>query len=153
MIDHDYAAYLVAMNPSCCVSTDLGCDRGFVSQIQQKAARLRPNMPTAVVADWIWIDIYQNIPENGNDPETLLDSFVLAYRLLQDDSDRGFRGVITTSLQEVLWKCLFVTRNTHYILCGSGKRATVYVEESGGTVVLATALHHQDNSKALKSVH
>ncbi len=49
----------------------------------------------------------------------------LAHRIIADESMRSFKSVRTTLLQEPHKNCIFLTRNTAYILNGPGTRVSI----------------------------
>lgn len=108
------------------VHSDFGCSEQSVPAMIEYVKHQLPDYPSCVVADWKWVDMNAShedeemLAEHGFKPSALL-----AHRVISDDCMRGFKSVRTTLLKELHKNCIFVTRNTAYILTGPGKRVSV----------------------------
>jgi len=105
---------------------DFGCSqRSVPTMIEYIKKHLSP-YPYCVVADWKWIDmnasqeIRESLGNYGFKPSALL-----ARRVITDERMRPFKSVRTTLLQGFHKNCIFLTRNTAYILSGPGTRVSV----------------------------
>lgn len=108
------------------VHSDFGCSEQSVPAMIEYVKSHFPDYPCCVVADWKWVnmkappEVHEMLGEHGLKP-----SAVLAHRVVSDDSMRGFKSVRTTLLKELHKNCIFLTRNTAYILIEPGKRVSV----------------------------
>lgn len=107
---------------------DFGCSQNDVPKMILLGKQLFPTKPYRVVSHWCWADLELNdslaekVKEQGMQP-----SFVYADKIIEDETatwDKGL-AIKTTLLVEFCHNCLFVTRNTIYILVGAGSRMTV----------------------------
>ena len=105
---------------------DFGCSQQSVpAMIEYVKAHLSP-YPYSVVADWKWVDM-----DASQETRESLDSYGLkpcalfANRVITDELMRPFKSVRTTILQGFHENCIFLTRNTAYILTGPGTRVSI----------------------------
>ena len=105
---------------------DFGCHE---NKVAEKIAYVKKHLSGylyCVVADWIWIDINVS-PENLKRFQVrgIKPSFVYAHKVIEDEAQRPFVSVRTTFLQDFHENCIFLSRNTAYILCGKGTRVSI----------------------------
>lgn len=107
---------------------DFGCNEADVDAMIARAKELFPNKPYCIVTSWCWADISSDqafmgaVRELGSEP-----CFIYADCVLADEIGRIAKGsfVKTSLLVSFHHNCIFSTRNTLYILVGSGTRMTV----------------------------
>lgn len=105
---------------------DFGCDESSVPEIIAYIKEHLPSYPYCVIADWVWIDInvkpevLKQFNERGLKP-----SFIYAHKVIDDETQRPFEFVRTTYLQDFRENCIFLSRNTAYILQGQGTRVSI----------------------------
>jgi hypothetical protein len=107
---------------------DFGCTEEDLPSKIQLAKAMFPEKPYCAVAKWCWGDLdvspgmAEEISQAGMQP-----SFVFANEIVEDEAGRWNKGlsVKTTLLVGFHERCLFVTRNTAYILVETGSRMTV----------------------------
>lgn len=110
---------------------EYGCSTAAIPKMIAAAKVLYPQKPYCVIAEWVWADI--DLPSEQVERLKGLDlcpSFVRAGRVLDDEARRAHivNSVRSTALVEFHRNALFITRNTSYILCGSGSRVTISPE-------------------------
>jgi len=105
---------------------DFGCSqRSVPTMIKYIKKHLSP-YPYCVVADWKWIDMNASEKTRESlDSYGLKPSALLARRVITDERMRPFESVRTTLLQGFHKNCIFLTRNTAYILSGPGTRVSI----------------------------
>ncbi len=108
---------------------DFGCTEGDIDKMIAHAKEKFPAKPYRVVSNWCWgdlevapgqVDIFHR--------KDVLPCFIYANKIIQDERapwDKGL-SVRTTLLVEFHRDCIFTTRNSNYILVGSGSRMTVH---------------------------
>lgn len=108
---------------------EYGCSEEEIPEMISLCKQMFPGKPYRVVEGWCWADFeldeeQMEIFKNHG----LKSSFIYADKIVEDGSDRGNKGlsVKTTPLVEFHHGCLFVTRNTCYVLVGIGTRMTVH---------------------------
>jgi len=105
---------------------DFGCSEQAVPKMIVYVKESFPSYPYCVVSDWVWIDLtvsnkaMATLEERGLKP-----SAVYAHQVVDDEMRRDFKSVRTTLLQDFYKNCIFLSRNTAYILQGSGTRVSV----------------------------
>lgn len=107
---------------------DFGCAEEKVDEMVVRAKELFPNKPCCIVGRWCWANVEVDpkheieIKEAGLKP-----CFIYANRVISDDKKRWAENtcIRTTLLQEFHPPCIFSSKNTNYILCGTGVRLTV----------------------------
>ncbi|MEX1196359.1 MAG: hypothetical protein WEB57_00675 [Pseudohongiellaceae bacterium] len=107
---------------------DFGCSKNDVEAMIARAKELFPRKPYCVASGWTWADIEidprqaDEVAQAGVHP-----AFIYADNILSDEADRWAQGscVRTTLLVAFHENCIFSTRNTSYILVGSGTRLKV----------------------------
>lgn len=105
---------------------DFGCSqRSVPAMIEYVKTHLSP-YPYSVVADWKWIDMDASQETRDSlDSYGLKPSALFAHRVITDERMRPFKSVRTTLLQRFHKNCIFLTRNTAYILTGPGTRVSI----------------------------
>lgn len=110
---------------------DFGCNESEVEEMIARAKQLSPNKPCRVVSGWSWgdLDIDSQLAEKFRQ-EGIQPSFVFANTIIFDEADPWDAGLCikTTFLKYFYDPCIFVTRNTTYVLVGPGVRLTVLPE-------------------------
>jgi hypothetical protein len=109
-------------------SCDFGCSQNDVPEMITLAKKMFPSKPYRVVTYWCWGDFdipteqIEGVKQRGVEP-----SFIYASSVTEDEVDPANEGfcVKTSLLVEFHLNCLFVTRNTVYILSGKGSRMKV----------------------------
>lgn len=85
-----------------------------------------PHYQYCVISNWRWVDIdtsekaRKKLKERGLKP-----CFLYSASVVEDEKIRGFKSVRTTFLKSFHKNCIFLTKNTAYILQGSGTRITI----------------------------
>lgn len=107
--------------------TDYGCSEAEIEHYKGLARCQHPGSPICVVSDWKWIDTQAYAPDSEHpDRITVIDlQYICAKIILEDEARRRFRGVVTSVLTEFSHGCIFKTRNTTYILVGTGLRISL----------------------------
>jgi len=106
---------------------DFGCSEGEVDRMKVLSKQLFPEKPYRVVRKWTWGDIEVDEAFSASLTEVgILPAFLIA-EMVEDETEKFDSGlkVKTTPLVSFSNNCLFVTRNTAYILVGRGTRMTV----------------------------
>lgn len=108
-------------------STDYGCPEADIEHYKGIARSQHPGWPICVVSDWKWIDTQTSIidPEHLDRIKVIDVQYICAKTILEDEAGRRFRGVVTSVLTEFTHGCIFKTRNTTYILVGTGLRISL----------------------------
>lgn len=109
--------------------TDYGCKESDVEDMIKRSQEIDPNKPYCVVASWCIWDIQLSKEGSGEEGDIFL---VKAERILDDEFGRfpPFGWVRSTAVLTIKNNCIFTTRNTHYILVGSGTRKAVSAEDA-----------------------
>lgn len=101
-----------------------GVDTPLEVSIQDAQARF-PNRAHCVVSKWIWVD-FQGSPlmVEGLALQGVTPSVLVAVNVLHDSQDRfrAGRGIRTSLLVRYERPGYFVTRNTVYVMLGTGRR-------------------------------
>mgnify|MGYP005864381883 CR=1 FL=1 len=120
-------AYLDRLCEEKGVATDYGCSENEVETYKRIAKSRYPDRPICVVADWRWLDFQVCKFSSGdvNNIEVVDEQQICAKTIIEDQADRQFNSVITSKLNEFSDNCIFLTRNTAYILVGSGYRVSM----------------------------
>lgn len=113
---------------------DYGCSELLVDKMIQESKVIAPNKPICTVSDWIWIDFM--FPKEKLDifsNEGVHPSLVRSENIIFDEAERPNinTSVRSTWLKSFHNNCLFMTRNTSYILVGRGSRVSVSPELLG----------------------
>lgn len=107
---------------------DFGVDESFLPVIIETTKKRFPHKGISAVKQWMWWD-YDISEDDRNHfvASGVQPAIVFANYLLWDSRDRWPEGwnVKTTPLVSFEENCLFITRNTVYILVGKGQRKTV----------------------------
>ena len=105
---------------------DFGCDESSVPKMIAYVKKQLPRYPFCVVADWVWVDINveSEVLEKFSERD-LKPSFIYAHKVIDDEVQRPFEFVRTTYLQDFRENCIFLSRNTAYILQGQGTRVSI----------------------------
>jgi len=107
-------------------SCDYGCHENAVPKMIMYVKEHLPDYHYCLVSDWVWIDINvtpehtERFMERGIKP-----CFVYAHRVIDDEAQRSFKSVRTTFLQNFQQNCIFLSRNTAYILLRPGTRVSI----------------------------
>lgn len=106
---------------------DLGADASHIEKIVRDLESQPPWRPYCIVADWTWVDLIsvdkdqfsKAIREPSAQPVGLYSNNVI-----QDQLGRCHPGecIRSTPLVEFRENCMFITRNTIYLMQGPGKR-------------------------------
>ena len=107
---------------------DYGCLRKEMDVMITEAKRIYPDKPYCTIEKWVWTDLTVNkgtrklYMENGVQP-----AFVRSQHIIDDEAKRSHltNAVRSTALVGFHKGCLFVTRNTCYILVGPGSRIEI----------------------------
>lgn len=107
---------------------DFGCSEDLVDEMIIRAKELFPTKPYCAVARWSWADIEVDSELAGAIREAgLKPSFIYSSRLISDEKNRWEKEICirTSLLADFQPPCFFCSRNTVYILCGTGVRLKV----------------------------
>lgn len=109
---------------------DFGCSEDNVRQMITYAKKSFPNKKYCVVSQWCWADIdVDGDPSlaEGMKHRGVLPCFLYATQILHDEANRWsmYTPIRTSLLVCFHQNCIFVTRNSSYILLGLGVRITV----------------------------
>lgn len=106
---------------------DFGCDEQDYDEVMARCNQIDCNKPVCVVANWTWWDL---VIEGLEETEKV--SLVKADKILFDEFDRFpvFGWVRTSPLVTTHHDCIFETKNTFYILVGSGTRKEVLADDA-----------------------
>lgn len=107
---------------------DFGCDLDTLEQQISRARELYPDKPVRAVSDWVWADIRANpelrliLEQRGLQP-----AFLYSGNLLYCDQGTCMPGTAlrTSMLKSFSSPCFFCTKNTCYVLVGTGARTSV----------------------------
>jgi hypothetical protein len=105
---------------------DYGCAEEDLPRMIAIGKEMYPDKPYRVVSGWSWGDFEVNesqrevFRQEGVEP-----AFLFANQVVIDETGRFHDAVRTTPLLAFHAPCLFVTKNTVYILLGPGSRMTV----------------------------
>ena len=113
------------------IPCDYGCSPEHLETMKNEAKRLYPNKPYCAAAQWIWTDLVVSdedeklFSQRGVNP-----CFVRCLEVIEDEVSRPHitKTVRSTALVEFHSNCIFVTRNTSYILVGPGHRISINPE-------------------------
>lgn len=84
-----------------------------------------------VVEHWTWIDIKVNGEEKEKfRSEGLIPAFIYADFILQSSISLSEKYVVSTLLVELVNNCIFVTKDTCYILVNEGSHTTTNLENA-----------------------
>lgn len=107
-------------------SCDFGCSQQSVPAMIEHIKKHLSPYPYCVVTDWKWVDMSASQETREClDNYGLKPSALFAGQVIADEGMRRFESVRTTLLQSFHKNCIFLTRNTAYILSGPGKRVSV----------------------------
>lgn len=101
-----------------------GIDTTLEVSIRDAQARF-PNRAHCVVSEWIWVDFQgSSFMVEGLALQGVTPSFLVAVNVLHDSQDRfrAGRGIRTSLLVRYEGPGYFVTRNTVYVMLGTGRR-------------------------------
>lgn len=107
-------------------SCDFGCTENAASEMIAYVKANFPSYPFCVVSDWVWVDI--NVSKEvieALESRGLKPSVIYAHRVINDEAGRAFESVRTTLLQDFHKNCVFLSRNTAYILQGQATRVPI----------------------------
>jgi len=107
---------------------DYGCSERELNNMIAYCQEMFPSKPYCAVKEWCWADLeIDNHQLEEARSEGVYPCFVYASYIIEDQAGRWSTGfsVRTTFLTEFHKNCLFVTRNTAYVLVGKGSRMTV----------------------------
>lgn len=105
---------------------EYGCVQEDVSRMIALGKEMYPDKPYRVVSGWSWGDF--DVTESQRDifrQQGVEPAFLFANQVVIDETGRFHEAVKTTFLLAFHAPCLFVTKNTVYILLGPGSRTTV----------------------------
>lgn len=107
---------------------EFGCHEIDSEKFTQIAMERYPSKPYCLVRDWVVWDMRIDDSElKAFEADSIKPVFVHAKFVIEDQTGRARYGYyrISTPLVEISEPCFFVTRNTVYILAGSGTRKAV----------------------------
>lgn len=112
---------------------DIGCEERNIDKLIKYALSVSPNKRIRVVKKWHWLDVIFNDDDlEVVKSEELLPSLIYCENLVYDSRliiTIPGRHVRTSLLIKFHQKYnLFETKNTHYILIGTGQRKSVKAE-------------------------
>lgn len=108
------------------VHCDFGCSRSSTPQMIAFINEHLPHYQYCVISNWRWVDVdaseeaINKLRGKGFKP-----SFLYSDSIEEDEKMRGFKCVRTTFLKSFHKNCIFLTKNTAYILQNSGTRITI----------------------------
>ena len=107
---------------------EYGCSLDNIDEMVKEAKQLYPDKPYCTIRHWIWVDV--TVPEKHLKPFTakgIQPSLVRSGDILHDEAQRPHtrHSLRSSWLLDFSRNCLFVTRNTTYILVGPGSRVSV----------------------------
>lgn len=107
---------------------DFGCAEKDLPRAIALGKELYPGRPYRVARNWCWADL--DVDEQDAkylDEEGVLPAFLFAGEVIEDERnpEGAVIAVKTSLLVEFRNNCLFTTRNTIYILLGTGSRLVV----------------------------
>ena len=107
---------------------DFGIDESQLTPMIELAFARYPSKGVSAVKDWKWWDFEVSLDARDRyEAAGVQPAILFADYLIWDSRGRWSEGwnVRTTALVAFEENCLFITRNTVYILVGSGHRKTV----------------------------
>lgn len=107
---------------------DYGCSEESVEQMIVRAKELFPTKPCCVVSEWCWADVDIDVRQAEELQRTGVQAcFIYSNKIIRDEADPWAEGscVRTSFLEAFHDRCIFSTRNTNYVLVGSGVRMKV----------------------------
>jgi proteasome assembly chaperone (PAC2) family protein len=107
---------------------EFGCHERDFEKFIQLSTEKYPGKPYCLVRDWVLWDVKTNDAEMKMFEENSIKPVIVHARcVIEDQTGRTSYGHyrISTPLVEMIEPCFFVTRNTVYLLAGSGTRKTV----------------------------
>jgi len=106
---------------------DFGCDETDYDEMMTRCQQIDGNKSVCVVTNWTWWDIVTG-KVKGAEPICI----VKADKILYDELKRFPIGgwVRTSQLIATYHSCIFETKNTFYILVGSGTRKEVSADDA-----------------------
>ena len=110
------------------IPCEYGCEASRLDIMIQEAKSLYPGKPYCVISNWIWIDLDVADELIGEFKSAgVLPCFVRSGFIMEDEAKRSHlrSSVRSTGLVSFHANCIFVTRNTSYILVGSGSRVLI----------------------------
>ncbi|MCL1078614.1 hypothetical protein D5R81_11940 [Parashewanella spongiae] len=110
---------------------DVGCSEDDVEKYRALSHTLILSKKVCIVKNWLWWDI--DVPKNTLDLLTqnrLHPVMVKADTVIEDEAGRFHYGdwVRTSFLTKFTDNCIFETKNTVYLLVGSGMRKSVSLD-------------------------
>jgi hypothetical protein len=107
-----------------------GCDYDQLPEIIAYTKQRFPDKPYCVVKNWTWLEITAangELDGTGGASGDVNSSVLYIGEIIADEAHRPRLGPMmrTSALCEFHRDCIFVTKNTAYILCGSGNRTKV----------------------------
>jgi hypothetical protein len=107
-------------------SCDLGCSYVDLPKVIAYVKQAFPDKPYCVLKNWLWVDSVISATDLHAAPE-IQPTFIYASEVIADEAHRPHLGPLVRSspLLEFHQNCVFITKNTAYILCGRGNRTTV----------------------------
>lgn len=103
----------------------IGITPSMMDEMRSTALKLAPHKPVRIVSDWLWVDSSTDEKlKESLDSMGLTPAFICSLNVIHDDQHAIPSGgyVRTTLLRQFSNNCIFETRNTSYVLIGSGKR-------------------------------
>jgi len=110
------------------VDCDFGVDESHLLAVIEMARARYANRTIRAVKNWMWWDFeVSEVIRDRFDDSNIKPAIIFAHDVIWDSSKRMSEGwnVKTTALVRFEENCLFITRNTVYILVGKGHRKTV----------------------------
>ncbi|MED5530705.1 MAG: hypothetical protein VYA99_10170 [Pseudomonadota bacterium] len=110
------------------VPCDLGCLETEIDLRITRAKELFPGKSYCVVSQWTWADIDVQSKDAAKFRKSdIKPHFIYADNVVDDEARRWRKGssVTTTLMVSFNENCIFCTRNTSYILMGTGTRMSV----------------------------
>jgi len=108
--------------------SDLGC-HGTVEELLARSHEIFPGVPVCVVSDWVWVDISmsEEMIARLRSERNLEPALLYSESVQFDKKGRfGHGSVVRTSLlTQFKAPCFFRTRNTLYVMQGTGVRLSV----------------------------
>lgn len=102
---------------------DFGCSPENLRDMKNYVKANFPSRPCCAVSDWMWIDLDIPRREQYKFSDTgVTPQYIWAKNIIEDESGRRWNSVRTSELAEFHKNCIFLTRQTAYILVGPGMR-------------------------------
>lgn len=111
----------------------IGIDLDQLQDMIPYAKDLCRDKPVRVIEDWVWVDILGDKKElDASIVDSLQPAFIYSSNVIADETRYvPYGGYIrTTPLKRFSENCIFETRNTSYILVGSGKSLAIPLNEA-----------------------